>query len=446
MKASSLVCMIVVSVLLILSLRIVRVKAAVEDIGEERFKAQRCQLPLGMEDGRITDYQITASSNFSLKSSAHRGRLGTKKGEKGYGAWSSKSSNSGWLQVDLGDVSMVTKVATQGRQDADQWIQMYRLMYSIDGIQWAECRDANSDREIFSGNSDRDAIATNILKPIIYARYVRFVVTSAHGHASMRVEVYGCRNVQSCSVPLGMEDKRIPDTAIKASNYIHSSYPRYGRLNLGYAWCTDSKGKYLQIDLGEVKTITKVATQGYQGGTSYVTAYQIEHSIDGIHWVFYYTPNMKKKSFPANNNYFDIHTNTLENHIIARYVRIWPQAYAVEHYCLRAEFYGCKEEGKCSMPLGVQDGRVNNDEMTASSAHSDDLAPYKGRINTEGCGWLANVQNKKQWLQIDLRTVKKVTAVVTQGEFDDYWVTAYKLNHSVDAVHWVTVKKNGIEK
>jgi hypothetical protein len=91
----------------------------------------------------------------------------------------------------------------------------------------------------------------------------------------------------SCALPLGMEDKRIPDNAITAS-YRYSSYnERYARLNDGKAWCTRKiGGQYLQIDLGEVKTITRVATQGWSGGY-WTKKYFLEYSIDGLHWAYY---------------------------------------------------------------------------------------------------------------------------------------------------------------
>jgi hypothetical protein len=103
-----------------------------------------------VEDKRIPDHQITASSNSSLKSVAYRGRLGTRKDKYGDGAWSSVANNKydEWLQIDLGVVSMVTKVATQGRQDADQWVKQYYIKYSIDGIHWAECKDKYSNRKV----------------------------------------------------------------------------------------------------------------------------------------------------------------------------------------------------------------------------------------------------------------------------------------------------------
>ena len=87
-----------------------------------------------MEDGRILDHQITAYYSYSAKTGRSRGRLGlTGK----YGAW----SGYGWLQTDLGDVAKVTKVATQGRYDADEWVRRYFIRYSIDGVHCPFYRD-----------------------------------------------------------------------------------------------------------------------------------------------------------------------------------------------------------------------------------------------------------------------------------------------------------------
>lgn len=109
--------------------------------------AHRCDLPLGMEDGRIADHQITASSNYTWRGVASRGRLGIKASNGYYGAWVA-STSWGWLQIDLGDVAMVTKVATQGRQDAGQWVTRYYLYYSIDGIHWVSLRNMHSIGEV----------------------------------------------------------------------------------------------------------------------------------------------------------------------------------------------------------------------------------------------------------------------------------------------------------
>ena len=50
------------------------------------------------------------------------------------GAWVAKVSNKGqWLEVDLGETTKVTMVATQGRYDYDQWVKTYKVAYSIYG-------------------------------------------------------------------------------------------------------------------------------------------------------------------------------------------------------------------------------------------------------------------------------------------------------------------------
>ena len=47
------------------------------------------------------------------------------------GAWSAKLNNKGqWLEVNLGETTKVTMVATQGRYDYDQWVKSYKVAYS----------------------------------------------------------------------------------------------------------------------------------------------------------------------------------------------------------------------------------------------------------------------------------------------------------------------------
>ena len=93
---------------------------------------------LGMESGAIADSQITASSEFDVYHSPKRARLHTKEAgiRIGTGAWASLASNlSQWLQVDLGKITTVTHVATQGRNSYSpaQWVVKYKLQFSGDG-------------------------------------------------------------------------------------------------------------------------------------------------------------------------------------------------------------------------------------------------------------------------------------------------------------------------
>jgi len=38
-----------------------------------------------------------------------------------------------WIQVDLGKITMITKIATQGIHDKDMWVTEYMVSYSLDG-------------------------------------------------------------------------------------------------------------------------------------------------------------------------------------------------------------------------------------------------------------------------------------------------------------------------
>lgn len=61
-------------------------------------------------------------------------RLNLKRTRVTMGAWSAAANNRyQWLQIDLGRFMKLKKIATQGRQDANQWVTRYQLSYSIDG-------------------------------------------------------------------------------------------------------------------------------------------------------------------------------------------------------------------------------------------------------------------------------------------------------------------------
>ena len=92
----------------------------------------------------MSDTAFLASSVAGSKNGPERARLNTHTDSKGSGDWAAKENNdidSQWLQIDLGELVQVTKVATQGKQDADHWIIQFSLSYSLDGRHWAEYKE-----------------------------------------------------------------------------------------------------------------------------------------------------------------------------------------------------------------------------------------------------------------------------------------------------------------
>ena len=102
-----------------------------------------------MEKGIIPDRAITASSFYNNAHRPPNGRLRFRAGNGRTGAWSSLVNNQGqWFQVDFGYTMKITRVATQGRQDADQWVTSYTLSYSQDGGHFYPYKNINKIQQV----------------------------------------------------------------------------------------------------------------------------------------------------------------------------------------------------------------------------------------------------------------------------------------------------------
>ena len=87
-----------------------------------------------MENGKIRDNQIIASSQHNYGHRAQNGRLNFRAGSGKTGAWSSQRNNrKQWLQVDFQRPTIITGISTQGRQDYTQFIKSYSISLSNDG-------------------------------------------------------------------------------------------------------------------------------------------------------------------------------------------------------------------------------------------------------------------------------------------------------------------------
>ena len=108
----------------------------------------------------------------------------------------------------------------------------------------------------------------------------------------------------ACS-PVGVADRnKIPDVKITAST-IHDAltsnpfYAYYGRLNENRgrgAWCPKTpydRTDYLQVDMGVVRSVCAVATQGDRYGHR-TTSYKLHVSLDGASWDTYEENNAEK--------------------------------------------------------------------------------------------------------------------------------------------------------
>ena len=93
-----------------------------------------------MQNGGISDAQISASSEQDANHAAHHGRLyfqeDTQGGSIKSEGWAARSNDQNqWLQVDLESVETdIRRVETQGSSAHNQWVESYKLQYSNDGV------------------------------------------------------------------------------------------------------------------------------------------------------------------------------------------------------------------------------------------------------------------------------------------------------------------------
>ena len=88
-----------------------------------------------MENGLISDSQISASSEYSPNHSSSNSRLFYTPHNGRTGAWSSKTNDiNQWLQIDFKRPTAIVGISTQGRAGTTQFVKSYTLSYSQDGL------------------------------------------------------------------------------------------------------------------------------------------------------------------------------------------------------------------------------------------------------------------------------------------------------------------------
>lgn len=134
-----------------------------------------CSNPLGIKNGRLSNSKITASSEYNKHHAAWLGRLGRTRRGSYVGAWCARHNNHNqWIKFDFSRPMKVTKVDTQGRQDADQWVTRFQLYSSLDGIHWQIYRFNSQDKvRRLRGNLYCKVTLYNLLE-IIWNQYVTY--------------------------------------------------------------------------------------------------------------------------------------------------------------------------------------------------------------------------------------------------------------------------------
>ena len=155
--------------------------------------------PLGLEDGRLLDSQLSATSSYEPNSVGPSvGRLNS---ERGGGAWCPKSlvkdQLQEFLEIDLADEHAVSAVLTQGRFAnglGQEFAEHFVIHFWREGLQgFAEYRNS-SGSTVMEGNKNTFTVVETKLVPPVLASKVRIFPYSHHARTvCMRIELVGCK-------------------------------------------------------------------------------------------------------------------------------------------------------------------------------------------------------------------------------------------------------------
>ena len=105
---------------------------------------------------------------------------------------------------------------------------------------------------------------------------------------------------------------------------------------------------------------------------------------------------------------------------------------------------------KCNEPLGMENGVVPDDHVTALSVWSEEHGMGNARLHFKSKtdraeSWSAKNANENQWLQVDLGSLVVITQIATQGRQDHrQWVESYTISYSLDGDNFHTYENGKV--
>ena len=160
-------------------------------------------------------------------------------------------------------------------------------------------------------------------------------------------------SLQTCDVSVALIgdviNPVVDDTALTSSSIFSAITPaRLSRLNTsaenGYAGAWSARfantAQWIKVDLGGVKTVQQVITQGRQDFNQWVREYRVSYSLDDVTFVRARSTSGHVRLFGGNRDRSTRVTSTFDAPLVARYVRLHPVRWG-GWISLRWELSGC---------------------------------------------------------------------------------------------------------
>ncbi|XP_056598833.1 neuropilin-1a-like isoform X1 [Triplophysa dalaica] len=263
----------------------------------------------------------------------------------------------------------------------------------------------------------------------------------------------------ACMSPLGMESGEITDDRITATSQYNPSWsPVRSRLNYpdnGWTPSDDSAREWIQVDLGFLRYVTAIGTQGAISKETkkayYVKTYKISVSSNAEDWITI-KDKTKQMVFHGNQNPTDEVLALLPKPTLARYLRIRPLTWE-QGICMRFEVYGCKiSDAPCSSMLGMVSGQISDSQISVWPSAERGWLPEQARLLTGRTGWVVaqpQVLGKNHSLELDLGALRMVTGLILQGgKYRDLniFIKRFRVMYSTNGSDWTYIPEENSNK
>ncbi|XP_034943572.1 hemocytin, partial [Chelonus insularis] len=152
-------------------------------IYEENKNKPICNDSMGLDDGFMSEEQITASSSYeNLISNL---QLSSTK------IWQPVLDNPHqYIQFDFLQNRNLTGIMIKGLNDI--WTVAYKVFYGNDIYHWNPIVDELGNKKIYFGNFDDVTVRINYFDKPISARFLKIQPVKWHNHIGLKVEILGC--------------------------------------------------------------------------------------------------------------------------------------------------------------------------------------------------------------------------------------------------------------
>ncbi|XP_061579959.1 neuropilin-2-like isoform X1 [Cololabis saira] len=373
-----------------------------------------CSSAFGMESGKITDEQITASSTFEdghwLPRQARLNNIDN--------GWTPNAdSNKEYIQVDLFTLKVLTGIATQGAVSKETqriyYVTSFKLEVSTNGEDWMVYRHGKNHK-VFLANTDATEVVLNRIPQPVLARFVRIRPQMWKNGIALRFELFGCQITDApCSELQGMLSGLLPDSQISASSMrdIHGSMGAARLVASRSGWFPNptqpiAGEEWLQVDLGVPKMVRGIITQGargLEGSTSaenraFVRKYKLSHSLNSRDWNSIIDSKTGFAKIFEGNSHYDTPEVRRFDEIVTQYIRVFPERWSPAGIGMRIEVLGCDLPETTTLPDTVTPTTPRLDQTTSAlrPATTPSLSAVCDFEQTL-CGWTADPHSGVSW-------------------------------------------------